>query len=370
MTTKVHRFIPTPNIDNETAPRRLDHNLKLQCLRLLLVLFVVLIHTRPENVTGTPIDNTLSKYAHSSIAATTIIQQSVAGVAVPMFFAIAGFLFFHNLEPTWISWRRKIRSRWSSLVVPYLAWSMIYLIVIGLWQCTPWCTPDDSRLSVFQFSPSELLHRWVIDPIPGQLWFLRDLILLALISPLLWLFIRYFRGLFLLVMLTVWIVGWNAGYTRSVLSSTGLLFFSMGGFLAGNGFNASIEPTKKRIFLLVWALSIAIATVAPGEPLQHISTLCGICALWCNWDILRPGLEHPFAIALSRYAFFVYAGHTLFNDVIERHVLSHFWPSPGRFQTLALVAAATFFVLLWSAIGYVVRRSSTRLFAVLNGGRS
>jgi peptidoglycan/LPS O-acetylase OafA/YrhL len=71
---------------------------KLQAIRLLLMAFVVLIHTDPARIVLREDSESLDlrpKYSHVVLMA---VRPGMTSGAVPMFFTISGFLFFCGFE--------------------------------------------------------------------------------------------------------------------------------------------------------------------------------------------------------------------------------------------------------------------------------
>lgn len=71
---------------------------KINNMRLLLMLFVVAIHVTPWTVIGAESLANSGDPASFSEAITLVLRQDLAGVSVPMFFAISGFLFVRNTQ--------------------------------------------------------------------------------------------------------------------------------------------------------------------------------------------------------------------------------------------------------------------------------
>lgn len=60
----------------------------------------------------------------------------VTHIAVPTFFVISGFLFFRNMQRWDVrAYRKKLKSRFRSLLVPYLCWNalaFLWIVVLKL----------------------------------------------------------------------------------------------------------------------------------------------------------------------------------------------------------------------------------------------
>lgn len=127
-----------------------------------------------------------------------ILRQCIAELAVPTFFLISGFLFFYKTETfTTGTYKYKLRKRFRSLLLPYLIWNLIYMGYVFIVQCfAPSLTSPDRKM-IADYSLIDFVDSfWHYDgvsyggPIYGPLWFIRDLIVIDVLSPLLFFLIK------------------------------------------------------------------------------------------------------------------------------------------------------------------------------------
>lgn len=160
-------------------------------LRIPLLVGVVLIHCNLLTDTGvTP-------------AAVDIFAEFIwwfnticLSTCVPAFFMISGFLFFRgasNLDRAF--YRNKWRSRWRSLVMPYFLWNLIGLS-LTLFKASPFGGAFVEIYSDYWPTHQSLLS-WLSHVVTGffqltiypypydfPLWFIRDLIIFVIVSPI------------------------------------------------------------------------------------------------------------------------------------------------------------------------------------------
>ena len=103
-------------------------------MSFLLIVVVALIHA-PNALRGDA-DVPLTPLWASVVQ--TFFRQGIGCTAVPLFFAIAGFLFFHRFEPRFSQFAEKLRRRFHSLVLPYLIWSGFPVLISILLVRLPW----------------------------------------------------------------------------------------------------------------------------------------------------------------------------------------------------------------------------------------
>lgn len=101
----------------------------ISCLHYLLIILVVIIHSRFYNSEMVCEDFHASFPVASSTS--TILSSVIAQSAVPAFFLISGFLFF-GMQNTFTKedYLKKIKKRISSLVIPYVLWNCIYILYL------------------------------------------------------------------------------------------------------------------------------------------------------------------------------------------------------------------------------------------------
>ena len=116
--------------------------------------------------------------------AESLLGNQLSQVAVPGFFFLSGILFFRNYDLR--ETRRKWRSRAVSLLIPYLLWNFLYYLGYLIGTHLPGLSTVVGReavpLSVIDFLQGVFLYKYNY-----VFWYLFQLILLTLISPLLYL---------------------------------------------------------------------------------------------------------------------------------------------------------------------------------------
>jgi len=345
---------------------------KLQAVRFVLMFFVVLIHTDPARIVLREDFESIDLQPHYSHVMLTAVCPGTTGVAVPMFFTISGFLFFYGFEGNGRQFLGKWKRRFWSLVVPYVLWSAIYLLAVCLWQSTALSSLDQS-IHV-SYRADELLNRLFLKPFAQQLWFVRDLILLGLLSPVVWCLVRRCGAAPSLVMGGLWLLGLCPGWNRQVISLTGPLFFTTGAYLASHKIDVEVPISGRRVLGLAWLgyLIAAAYLMTQGQDAyaltRRIAILLGIPALWYNYDLLRPLLESSAVRWMSPLFFFVYAGQNLTAPLVEKG-LGAVWPFCEWSLLLALLVGATLLAAMWIGLAAATRQLFPLAYDLLSGGR-
>ena len=152
------------------------------------------------------------------------------GVWVACFYLMSGYLFFLNYEPTTDCYMNKLKRRITSLLIPYMIWNVIWSVyetgsayvrykVTGVFVFFQ----DDAVTSVWRLLYEIFWER----PSCGSFWFIRDLMVFAFLSPILYRLLRC-RMSFSVIMI-LWILPFFHSFTIVEGGLGALVFFMMGG---------------------------------------------------------------------------------------------------------------------------------------------
>ena len=175
-------------------------------VRFPLAICVVMIHCF-ISIKGWQYDHLAEQGLGSNVAMEFIISTRIIILfVVALFFLISGYLFFLHLEE-WNSggWLRKMKRRFWTLLIPYLLWNTLYILyIIGpdIWDCLvhgkPWDVVkawiDDHGGWIGLYWNAKSLGIGQVDiwrhpahttvPILLPFYFIRDLIVVDLFTPL------------------------------------------------------------------------------------------------------------------------------------------------------------------------------------------
>ena len=338
-------------------------------LRFPLMILVLLIHSLPTDSNGIGGDTFL--YIG------TLVKELFTRVAVPAFFVFSGYyaLKGHNLEQ-WGTYKTELRKKVRTLILPYLLWNVLYLLLlVGKTQLSLalGSTPKDPF--VFEWTR---LHEYLwTDCLDYPLWFIRDLIVLTLISPLIHFALRISRGYIVALLFIANIVFVDLTLIPT-FSSRSLLFFSFGGLFALKGWDP-IERLRPWLYpsLAVWIIGTFTLPLVYSWRYFYVLELPYLTLSIVAWVLLfaficthYPRLTHMLQ-HLNQYVFFIYAVHAVLLINWARGIVDRipFFSSsiPGlclAYLTIAMLALAMSMVLY-----RVLRRCTPRLLALFCGGR-
>jgi surface polysaccharide O-acyltransferase-like enzyme len=160
-----------------------DFSKRITVLRFPLAVLVVFIHNYPSELAWKEIDIP----AYVEIIRSTI-RDFWGLLAVPTFFLISGYLFFAKPKPFNVI----VKSKFRGIVVPYILWTVIAILIFFLLQSFSLSKPYFSskpELIIENWNTTDYLSAfWAFghndSPFIGPFWYLRNLIILMIISPL------------------------------------------------------------------------------------------------------------------------------------------------------------------------------------------
>lgn len=344
---------------------------KLRGLSLLLAIMIVLVHSGTTVVYFT--DGKVEMASQTGVFAQRLICR-MGLAAVPAFYLISGLLFFAMYRPTREVILRKYRSRIWSLLLPYLLWSAMAIAACWAVQSVPSARVlfPNPREIVADMTPVELAKTWLAAGLAGQLWFLRYLMLMVALAPLLYVAISRAGRLVAPVVLAVWLSAVAEGVWHYLLEA--LAFFCLGAYLAiRRPIRLDFAPRGAWLLLWVWLALAAWDTYLgigfrDAHPLRQATTFVGVAGLWLSWRALRVVIETPPALRAARYSFFLYAAHLPAVVLVIRLVVLGI----GRNDTglaVAAVVSPTAVIALALLAGWALRTLCPPAYRLLSGGR-
>jgi surface polysaccharide O-acyltransferase-like enzyme len=219
-----------------------------------------------------------------------------------------------------------------------------------------------------------VISRLTVAPAAGHFWYVRDLMAFVMLAPLFCLVYRrrWLAGIVLASLLLSW-----QPVDCSVLSSEGLLFFFLGGWIGDRRLDLKylrIGSTlvSGAIFFLWLGLCVSQTLWLQGfyRPLAaKVSTPMGVMLLWVLADRVNNLRARKKLLALASYAFFIYALHSPMIRGIYKVLLS--LRSEGQYYGLLVyVATPVITITICVLTAELMAQCGGRLCSVLTGGRA
>jgi len=286
----------------------------IEMLRFPLILGVVFLHNY-DAIDSVP-HPAFSGAAGAVEWIRFFISAGLVRAAVPLFFIISGYLYFSGAW-SWTSHVHKLRRRVHTLLIPYLFWNLLTLAVYALAQSIPQTSAYASSVRfppIHSFSLFDYLNAIFgiasNYPIAGQFWFIRDLMALVLLAPILhfltarvwaWPLVILLAGLWCF---DLWQVLWPSGGAA--------LFFCLGAFLARPSIRITYLESAGPWISALCLLVLIFYTTFPVELffLKKVVIALSLPSFWWLTGIaLRSGKIKAFLFSLSASSFFVFAAH-------------------------------------------------------------
>ena len=306
------------------------------------------------------------------------ICNPMMALVLPALFLISGYLMMRNFRPE--SYGTKIGRRVKRLLIPYVAWNTTF---VAFYLCVYRFVPrmrervESFGLSSWQGAFDKVLS-FMMDPIDMPTWFMRTLMMYAILSLPLWVLLRRWKGVVAYCVLAVWfLITLQSGLGRR-LSFTypfySILCFTIGAHLSLSG-KSPFDVFKSRKWILLafsgvigvfwhgiqwhWSYSpvrdISFMMMLPGL-FTGSSFLCRLASHVQNWDFFR------------RSSFFLYTGHFLFCSCVLHVLAPRFagWQGPGKL-TFLIVVFCTLGVAVNLGFYWLGRKVLRKVFGIWDG---
>ena len=350
-------------------------SVKLKVISFLLMIMVVFLHS--YNVVTTLTTGNIEVSNGYSSFIQSFFSYGICTIAVPLFFIISGYLFFLNIQGKPNEFILKFRKRIKTLVLPYLFWSIFGLLFYFLLQILPQSKVFFTNKLISDFSISELFSTIFFNPLPYQLWFIRDLVVLVILSPMIYWLIRFLNYFIVIVLLLTWIMSFDF----IVLSNESLLFFVVGSFLSIKKIDLiHLQYSSKAwIYILLWVVFVFSKTLLGFEGFQNIliidiigktGILIGLWAVWTLFDFLykNKDLTTSKFFTLVSFSFFLYVFHEPILTMIKK-VLFVLVGGSEISSLLVYIFAPLLAISISIFIGYYLKKIIPAFYSILTGGR-
>ncbi len=351
-------------------------SVRLSMLRFPLIVGVVFIHTYGNEVvlSNSTMGVTSTSYLIDFIR--NLFSEGIARIAVPLFFLLSGYFFFLNFYYSAENYSKKVKSRISTLLIPFLFWNAFTLLLLALAQYLPATQPFFSEKSdpistfgVFDYLNAIFgLNR---SPISYQFWFIRDLIVMSLLAPAIYLILKKVPRIFFLVIFTLWFFKLWPIYVPSVAA---FAFFYAGAYFAHT--NISLFTLDRFGFLLtVFYLGILLVDTMTKDYMlnsyiHNIGILLGIVSmLFVSKFIVGLNVARNALLWAGGCSFFVFAVHEPMLRVVQKISYKVLAPSTDM-AVLSLYFLIPTLVIISSMLLYVsIKSIAPKFLQLISGGR-
>ena len=291
-------------MDNQSF-QRLSRS--IETLRFPLILFIICLHCYTSTSAVTRGHDTYFRIIYP-------ISLWIGEAGVPAFFFISGLFSFYS-KKTYV---QKIKNRFLTLLIPYLFFN-------GLILCVYLC-------SMFKGNPVMIMGKNLADysmtdyirifwdrgvwdhgngsPLLCPFWYIRNLMVLVILSPIIYYIIKYTKLLFPVFFGLLWINAHDSAYTLQSLT-----MFSLGAYFPICDRNPIEVFDKYRVLFVCAFLFFAImdflhlyVSIPFALPFHRLSLVANtfFCISILGEFLYR---HHLYSSFLSKSAFFVFCIH-------------------------------------------------------------
>lgn len=316
----------------------------------------------------------------------------LTAVPVPLFLMISGYLYFNNIkieEGLGVdTYKKKTWARIKSLLVPYLLWNFF---VLGLFAVTQSLSGNSEVMQKDGYkliADYDLIDYcksfWALDstgmPMDGPLWFIRDLFVISLFSPIVYTGVKYLKWLFVIILFALGFCGveipipfidyqYKIGFAE--------MYFTLGASFMLLDKNWLIKLRAPKFMFPIMLLAIlgacgmAYTAMIEETSLSNISTytyriLGSLLTFGIAERLVDRGCKIPEWLSTS--SFFIFAMHKPVQVIVRRLSFAVLHPQNGLVLTSMIFIVPTIVICICLISFYIIRRYIPYL-KCLNGYR-
>lgn len=367
----------------------IDNNSNVQSdiiswLRFPLIIMVVYLHSTGDlSQAGIPI---VQQDVYEIIQ--TIWGRMIVHSAVPTFFFISGFLMFYGIECFSVScYSKKLQKRISRLFVPYILWNIIALLIWAFRELRDGLSIGDILSSymgkgffscfwVFYTIGDKYLDilgnvTYLTAPINLPLWYLRDLIIMSILSPFFFYFIKTTRSFSILIFVSYFISGLFSNIPG--LSSSAITFYGIGAYFSIMKIDFSAVTHKYLSFFSLIYIALLLFILynyhtKPAILLFPLFKLLGVFVIiGTTASIIRYFRIRTFPI-FAESTFFIYAIHyILFFSFIDTFLFDILQPNNTICHILRYILSVPLKFFLYITIYSILNHIIPKPLSILCG---
>lgn len=336
---------------------------EINALRVILVFLVIFIHE--------------SKSEQYELLGTCVVN--FARIAVPAFFIISGFFFFYKIDNFgYVEYSKKLKKRFFTLFIPYIFWNLWPCIMItggNLFSIIFREKSFDALVFYYSSLWNDGFFRifWNINdggyPSNWPLWYVRELMVMSLLSPLIYILIKKVNIIYLSIIIFLYVFFKIPEIPGFFPNS--IVFFSIGAYFAIKRKNIMcFVDNNKYVFFLVSLIFYVLSTFFLEGYMGFIvfqlfvlSMSIGSLKLFHNCS----DRSLSFLSNISKSVFFIYAIHITLNAYVYK-LLSNI-PIMGDSSIFLYFMSPIITMIAGTCIYFILIKYIPDVMKVICGGR-
>ena len=322
-----------------------------------------------------------------------MMSHVISRAAVPSFFLISGYYFFYKTEFNIEVYKKKMKTRFKTLVIPYLLWITLFISIMIFMKFGTTTIRERSFDCIWQyFAENGWLNmywncnewpfrkNWIGQPLNSSgpifvpLWFVRDLIVCCLMAPVIHWCIKKIGWIFVAILLFRIITGLLPSLPGFSIN----FYFVLGACLAIKSKNIIEEASRLKTVSYVSAAILLPFMVYYDGSYTNIGNI-----LYPFWVLVltvtyfniataivsRGWLRQP--ASMHKSSFFIYCLHAMLvmgycGRLMMKVIQSENWfLASVRYMLVPLLCVA-----ICCTIYMIMNRYTPKLLAILTGNRN
>lgn len=387
MTIDTRYITPQTSVGGGKCKERFQSDV-INWLRFPMIVMVAYIHYFESYKTG---QETIGNEVYNNLM--ILMSHVISRAAVPTFFLVSGYYFFHNTEFSFDVFKEKFKKRLRSLFVPYVLWISLFIILTVIMKYGGTIIRERSFDDVWgYFSENGWLNMywncnewpfrmsWIGKPLNSSgpifvpLWFVRDLVVCCIMAPFIHWCIKHFGVFFL----GLFLLRYFTGIIPSLPGFSINVYFVIGAYLAINGKNIIVEADKiKEYAYWLTAILLPFMVYYDGSytDVGNILYPFWVFVLMVSYIniaaaiVSRGWLRQP--ASMPKSSFFIYCLHAMFVMGYCGRFMMKVIPSDNWFLALVrYMLVPLLCVAICYTIYMIMNRYTPKLLAVLTGNRN
>lgn len=301
----------------------------------------------------------------------TILRDFFSATCNPLFFLISGMLIFWKDEPlTCKSYLDKMKKRATSLLVPYVLWNLIYLGVVCLSIIVfNRHNPDVMMQKITRLLTLDIFFHYNGSfPLLVPFWFMRDLILVSVLSPVFYWLSKKVSVLHLVLLFILFVFKIAPDNCTTYLMS--FTFFALGIHLSLT--RVKVLYWTEKLFPLFFGISLLLVPFGLTNELFNrlflvffIPVVLEVSNRLVNRGVLR------YNNTLAKSTFFVYAVHTIYITELCVKGIGFVFPDDSLWIILWIRTLLTpvLVALICVSLYKLINHLSPKVASILSGNR-
>lgn len=301
---------------------------------------------------------------------------------------MSGYLFFATkgegkYKFSWKIYAQKLSRRRYSLLYPYIIYNTLTLVLFAIVQAIFPQLVSEGRLAIADYTWRDyLMDFWTGQdgsaPIDFPLWFVRNLMVICIFSPLVYAGIKYFRWMEIVILAIIYLSGYQTYPIPGILCT---LFFSVGAYCAIENIDFGKCCCKiRRILWVLYPILLIVDLYFTREfglnTVYHkFYIIIGVMTFISVGYYIQESRGWNFPPKWTVATFFVYAFHGPFFSKINT-VLARIIPLADNSLTSQTIEIFLYFIVTIAYIAFLIalynfiQHLSPSLANVLSGSRN